>query len=82
MTDELEEVFLLHEEMTNVEYLEMTDFEMMQIAVQIQRNKMFKEAYLIRMSTPSALEAIAMELGAAGNGSSIKDAIYGLTPMD
>lgn len=59
---------------------ELNHFEALQIAVQIQKNELFAVAHAIRtgFAAPSALEAIAMELGAAKEGSTIKDAIYSL----
>jgi len=55
-----------------------TFFEALQIAVKIQHNRVFQDAFLVGgHEEPSALEAIAMELGAK-DGSSLKDAIYRL----
>lgn len=55
-----------------------TPFEALQIAVKIQHNRVLEDAFMLGMSCPSALEAIAMELGASKDGSSIKDALYNL----
>lgn len=52
----------------------LTYFESLQIAAKIQQNRMYHEAYLLEIGGPSALEAIAMQLG-AGNGYSIQTAI-------
>ena len=56
-----------------------TPFEALQIAVKIQHNRVLEDAFMIGRTCPSALEAIAMELGAS-KGSSIKDALYNLKP--
>ena len=55
----------------------LTDFEALQIAVQIQRNELFAQAHVLntRQGGPSALESIAIELGAAHDGRSIKHAV-------
>jgi hypothetical protein len=42
----------------------------------------WEDAFVINEYSPSALEAIAMELGASKDGYSIKDAIYKLKPED
>ncbi len=55
-----------------------TPIEALQIAVKIQQNRIFEDAFMLGLSAPSALESIAMELGASRDGSSIKDAIYKL----
>jgi len=55
-----------------------TPFEALQIAVKIQHNRVLEDAFMLGLSAPSALEAIAMELGASKNNSSIKDALYNL----
>ncbi len=55
-----------------------TPFEALQIAVKIQHNRVLEDAFMLGLSTPSALEAIAMELGASKDGTSIKDALYNL----
>lgn len=57
---------------------DISPFQALQIAVKIQHNRVLEDAYLVGMNCPSALEAIAMELGAAKDGSSIKDALYNL----
>lgn len=57
-----------------------TEFEAMQIAVKLQHNKILHEAFVLGHSGPGALEAIAMELGACENGTTIKDALYNLKP--
>ena len=57
-----------------------TPFEALQIAVQIQHNRILRYAFMVDMEGPSALEAIAMELGASKDGSTIKDALYSLKP--
>lgn len=57
---------------------DVTPFEALQIAVKIQHNRVLEDAFMLGMSCPSALEAIAIELGAAKDGSSIKDALYNL----
>jgi len=60
------------------EQWEVTPFEALQIAVKIQHNRVLEDAFMLGLDVPSALEAIAMELGASEDGSSIKDAIYNL----
>lgn len=55
-----------------------SDFEALQIAAKIQQNRLFSEAYLLGHGEPSALEQIAMELGASKDGSSIKHALIDL----
>lgn len=55
-----------------------TPFEALQIAVQMQHNRILSDAFMVGLNVPGALEAIAMELGAARDGVSIKDAIYSL----
>ena len=55
-----------------------THFEALQIAVKIQHNRVLEDAFMLGLQAPSALEAIAMELGASKNGSSIKNALYNL----
>lgn len=52
--------------------------EALQIAALIQKNMLLSKAFMLDGDSPSALEAIAMELGAAKSGSTIKDAIYSL----
>ncbi len=52
--------------------------EAFRLAVKIQYNRILADAFMLDRDSPSALEAIAMELGASGDGSSIKDAIYSL----
>lgn len=61
-----------------MEEWDLTPFEAMQIAVKIQQNDILKDAFMVRMSTPGALEAIAMELGANEEGLTIKDALYNI----
>ena len=56
----------------------LTEFEALSLAVKIQHNRVLEDAFLVGRSEPSALEAIAMELGAAKEGSSIKDAIFSI----
>lgn len=56
----------------------LSSFEALQIAVKIQHNRVLEEAFMLNRNSPSALEAIAMELGASIDGSSIKDALYNL----
>lgn len=58
-----------------------TPFEAMQIAVKIQHNDILKEAFMVRMATPGALECIAMELGANTSGSTIKSALIELADI-
>lgn len=58
---------------------ELTFFEALTIAVKMQHNRVLSDAFMLGNTTPSALEAIAMELGASRDGSSIKDAIYSLS---
>lgn len=55
-----------------------TPFEALQIAVKIQHNRVLEDAFMLGLQAPSALEAIAMELGASKDGSSIKNALYNL----
>ena len=56
---------------------DITKFEALQIAVQIQRNELFAQANVLNTGrlVPSALEAIAIELGAAKDGMTIKHAL-------
>jgi len=61
-----------------MEEWDLTPFEAMQIAVKIQQNDILKDAFMVRLSTPGALEAIAMELGANEDGLTIKDALYNI----
>jgi hypothetical protein len=55
-----------------------TPFEALQIAVKIQHNRVLEDAFMLGLQAPSALEAIAMELGASKDGSSIKNSLYNL----
>lgn len=55
-----------------------SDFEALQIAVKIQHNKILSAAFVLNHNGPGALEAIAMELGACKDGTTIKDALYNL----
>jgi len=41
-------------------------------------NRVLEEAFVVGTSKPTALEAIAMELGAATDGDTIKTALYNL----
>lgn len=52
-----------------------TPIDALNLAVKIQGNRVLSDAFMLGMSAPSALEAIAMELGASKDGSTIKDAI-------
>lgn len=52
--------------------------EALQIASTIQTNRILAEAFMLGINKPSALEMIAMELGAANDGNTIKDAIINL----
>jgi len=57
---------------------DVTPFEALQIAVKIQHNRVLEDAFALGYPTPSALESIAMQLGASRDGSSIKDALYNM----
>jgi hypothetical protein len=63
------------------EHWSITDYEALNIAVKIQQNRLFKEAYVLGSQSPGALEAIAIQLGIQGHTSipnaisSISDAI-------
>lgn len=73
--------YLTEEVLTIAEELAMqsiSTFESLQIATKIQQNRILSEAFVTDRDCPSALEAIAMELGAAKDGSSIKNALYNL----
>lgn len=52
-----------------------TPFEALQIAVKIQHNRVLEDAFMLGLSVPSALEQIAIQLG-AGDSNTIKDALY------
>lgn len=53
-------------------------FQALHIAAKVQENRILEDAYLLHGPGPSALEAIAMELGASKDGDTIKSAIYSL----
>lgn len=65
-------------ELMETAFWDVSSFEALQIAVQIQRNRILEDAFVVGRDCPSALEAIAMELGASKDHSSIKDALYNL----
>lgn len=53
--------------------------EALQIAVQIQQNRFFSEAFMVSQGArgyPTALEAIASQLGMAVEGTTIKHALF------
>jgi hypothetical protein len=52
--------------------------EALHVAARIQFNHLFAQAMSLHEGTPPALEAIAMELGAAKDGDTIKTALYNL----
>lgn len=58
----------------------LTIFDAMQIAVQIQRNRILSYAYVVNgKDTPSALESIAMNLGATKNvDTTLQDALFSI----
>lgn len=60
--------------------LDLSLSDALMIAVKIQQNRILAAAFVVvpNDSVPSALESIAMELGAAKLGGTIKDAIYSL----
>ncbi len=72
----LNEIIELTEEI-KMEY-NVTDYEALNIATKIQYNELYDFANLATENTPSALEQIAMELGAARDGNTIKEAIANL----
>ena len=60
------------------EYKNLSDFEALQIATRIQRNHILAESFAVSKNQPSAIERIAIELGADKSGDSIKSAIFAL----
>lgn len=64
--------------LNNEDFEELTEVEALKLAVKIQQNRILSDAFVVREGVPSALEAIAMELGASVSGTTIKDAIYNL----
>lgn len=59
---------------------ELPIFEALKIAAQVQQNRILAAAFVVVPNelVPTALESIAMELGAAKTGGTIKDAIYSI----
>lgn len=57
-------------------------FESLSIAAKIQQNRIFADAHVVRPNTPSALESIAIELGAGRSSDSIKSALYEIAIKD
>ena len=53
----------------------LTAYQAFKIAAMIQRNRLYKEANVLDTGKPSALEAIAMELGASKDGYTIKSVL-------
>lgn len=53
-----------------------SEFEALQIAVKIQHNRVLSDAFMLDTGEPSALEMIAMQLGADNDGDNLKSAIY------
>jgi hypothetical protein len=72
-----EEVFDLANDILNSKF-EVSHFDALQIATKIQSNRVLTDAFMLDTKDPSALESIAMELGASKNGTSIKSALYNL----
>jgi hypothetical protein len=77
MSNLVREVSDLATEVLNTPW-NLTPFEALQIAVKIQNNRVLSDAFMLGLNAPSALEAIAMELGASKDGVTIKDALYNL----
>jgi hypothetical protein len=74
LTKEIKEI----SEVLMYDHPALTVAEAVIIATQIQRNRVLEEAFVVGTSKPTALEAIAMELGAATDGDTIKTALYNL----
>lgn len=64
------------------EYSKLSDFEILSLAIQIQRNQILENGLVVSSSDkyPSALEAIAIALGYEGNNSvTITDALRNIS---
>jgi len=49
-----------YQEELKTTFPKMTDYERLQIAVQLQKNRMYADAFVLTEKSPSALEKIAM----------------------
>ncbi|MCH7400112.1 hypothetical protein MM236_19105 [Belliella sp. DSM 107340] len=74
------EIFSIQESVQE-KYPDLTDFESLQIACEIHKQELYAETYLLGSSQPNAIESIAIQMGMKENGfgSTLIDAIQGLT---
>lgn len=75
MNEFTKEVLTISDDLYNLPDKPMQKYKAIELAIQIQRNRIFSNAFMLGLDVPSALEAIAMELGAARSGTTIKDSL-------
>lgn len=56
-------------------YANLTDAELLNSAIQLQRNEILKQGLVIDKDSPSGLEAVAIQLGYKGTGGNITDSL-------